>query len=134
AAAASSADEAVAEERARLTRQFSELDAALKRARLVAARADELAGRIAEQRRNAYQHALLQKTPSILSSDAWIAAQRALPHELDALGEYVRKWSVAVWDSGGVLRGTIALAVLFVLGTAGVVLWVWRQWRDKRRY
>ena len=59
----------------------------------------------------------------MLSPLIWLAAARALPGELGGLGDYVEKWAIAVWDSGGVQRGATVLLTLMVLGIAALMLW-----------
>jgi GDSL-like Lipase/Acylhydrolase family/Protein of unknown function (DUF3772) len=115
-------DAALADERARLGRELGELDKTLQRARRLAGRADLLARRHTEQRRAFYRHDLFERTPSALSSATWLAAARSFPAELRGVGEFVRKWSIAVWDSGGVSRAGTMLAALFVLGMAALML------------
>ena len=91
--------------------------------------ADQLADQIAGQSRIVHPRGLFEHTPSVLSPLIWLAAARALPGELGSLGGYLKQWSIAVWDSGGVRRGTVALLVLIVLGMATLVLWFWWQRR-----
>jgi potassium-dependent mechanosensitive channel len=59
--------EAIAGERARLAGEIGALDPALKQARLLAARADELADQITERRRSLYAGQLFEPSPSVLS-------------------------------------------------------------------
>ena len=58
------------------TRNRARLDAPLKQARLLAARADQLAEQITERRRAAYARQLFEQSPSVLSPSLWLEHAR----------------------------------------------------------
>jgi len=59
-------DGAIAAERARLTRQRGEVDAAIKQVQLLQTRAEQLTVMLSERRRLAYAETLLRRSPSVL--------------------------------------------------------------------
>ena len=108
---------ALAEERARLNKEFGELDAPLKQARLLAARADQLAEQITELRRAAYAEQLFEQTPSVLSPSLWLESARALPARIRPVQtEVLRAWWRAIAGTGQ--RRRVAGAVLTVMALA----------------
>src|SRR5712691_1356926 len=121
--------EAIAGERARLNGEFSNLDAALKQARLLAARAGDLAAQITERRRSLYVRQLFEPSPSVLSPFVWLDAAKALMEEFDALGELFKSSWNSLRDHDGLIRGVLAALTLIVLGIAMVMLWRWWQRR-----
>jgi potassium-dependent mechanosensitive channel len=98
-------DPTIAAERARLTAEFGALDAGLKQARLLAARADELAGQVVDRRRALYARQLFEQSPSVLSPLLWLDAGRAFAGELGALGEMLRSAAKALRDRDGAILG-----------------------------
>ena len=120
---------ALAAERARLNGEFSELDATLKQARLLAARADELAEQITERRRSLYARQLFEQSSSVLSPWIWLDAGKAFAEELGALGELIKSAWQSLRDGDALLRGVLAALSLAVLGVALVLLWRWWQRR-----
>jgi potassium efflux system protein len=121
--------EAIAAERARLNNEVSALDATLKQARLLAARADELAAQVAERRRSLYARQLFQQSPSVLSPLLWLDAAKALAGELGGLGEILKAAANSLRDRDGLIRGVMAALTLVALGIAMVMLWRWWQRR-----
>ncbi len=120
---------AIAEERARLNKEFSELDAPLKQARLLAAHADQLAEQITERRRSAYAEQLFEQTPSLLSPSLWLEAARALPDEFAGMTEVLRAWWELLREPDS--AGRFAGAVLTVMALAIAMLLLWR-WLRRR--
>src|SRR5436305_599719 len=64
-------DPAIAAERARLTQQRAELDAALKQVQLLQTRAEQASSLLTERRRSAYAETLLRRSPSVLDPLFW---------------------------------------------------------------
>src|SRR5947209_14426312 len=58
-------DPAIAAERARLTQQRAEIDAALKQVQLLQTRAEQMAANLSERRRSAYAETLFRRSPSV---------------------------------------------------------------------
>ena len=122
-------DGSITTERIRLQQQYGELDAALKQARLMTVRADELNDRINDKRRAIFTRELLERSASALDLTFWWEAIDALPRELASLRRMLRMWwSYA--DATGGPRGMIA-AVLALAGIAGAAVAVARWWRRK---
>ena len=118
---------AVAAERARLTQLRADLDGAVKQARLLQVRADQLAQLIAERRRSLYAAALFERSPSALDPFFWAEAGRAVPDEVERIGQMAQAWWTHARDTGGLARMGIAAIVLVSLGI--VVVLVLRRWR-----
>ncbi len=116
-------------ERARLGAEFSELDAHLKQARLLTARADELAEQIAERRRSLHAQQLFVQSPSILSPFFWIDAAKAFGEEAGVIGEWLKSTLDTLSDHDVLLRAAMAAVTLAVLGIAMAMLWRWWQRR-----
>ena len=121
--------EAIAAERARLAGELGTLDASLKQARLLAARADELAAQITERRRSLYARQLFAPSPSVLSPLVWLDAANAFTEELGLLGELMQSAWVTLRNEGGLIRGVLAALTLAGLGIAMAMLWRWWQQR-----
>ena len=120
--------EAIAAERARLNGEIASLDPVLKQARLLAARADELADQITERRRSLYARQLFEPSPSVLSPFVWLDAAEAFAEELGLVGGLVRAWWASLRE-GGVIRAVLAALTLGALGVAIAMLWRWWQRR-----
>src|SRR5262249_9550123 len=103
------------------------LDASLKQARLLAARADELATLITDRRRALYARQLFEHSPSVLSPLLWLDAGRALLDELEALRHLLRAPSRALRDRDGLILSAMAALTLAALAFALVLLWRWWQ-------
>jgi potassium efflux system protein len=120
---------AIAAERASLNAEYGELDAALKEARLLTARADQLADQITERRRTTSARQLLAQTQSVLSPLFWLEAASALPGELESLAALLQSWARVVASPNGLVRVALAALTLATLGIGLVVLWRW--WRRR---
>ena len=95
---------ALAEERARLNKEFGELDAPLKQLRLLLGRADQLADQINELRRAAYARQLFERSPSVLSPSLWLESAQALGPEAAELAQMLRSWGEMLRDRDGLRR------------------------------
>ncbi|MBV9261993.1 MAG: DUF3772 domain-containing protein, partial [Pseudolabrys sp.] len=93
----------IADERARLNAAHSDLDAALKQARLLASRAEQASADLLDRRRSAYAQEMLEQSSSALSPFFWIDAAGALSDEVSALGLVLRTWWSLV-AAGGLLK------------------------------
>ncbi|HVY57114.1 MAG TPA: DUF3772 domain-containing protein, partial [Xanthobacteraceae bacterium] len=111
-------DPTLAAERVRLTQQQGDLINALKQARLLSSRADDLAGRINEQRRTIFAHQLFTRTKGVFDPEFWEEATAGIPGEL-AGGEILgRAWVNHVRDNErfiGLAGAVVTLAALAVL-------------------
>lgn len=122
-------DAGIAAERQRLAQQYGEIDAALKQARLLVLRADDLIERIVERRRSLFTRELFSRTASALDPAFWMQTAAALPQELRSFGLLLRSWWSYAGDSSGA-GGIAAAALSFVmLGGAAAMLGRWLRRR-----
>ena len=129
AASAPPEDAALAAERARLTKAFGDLDAALRQARLLALRADQLTDRITERRRAIFTQRLFKRTPSALQLTFWRDVADAAPQELRSVGYLVQSWWSYAYDTGGVSGIILAGVTLVALAVASTFFVRW--WRRR---
>ncbi|HJX19385.1 MAG TPA: DUF3772 domain-containing protein, partial [Steroidobacteraceae bacterium] len=113
----------VASEREDLTTTFSELDGALKQARLLLLRVDQLSERVAQKRHALYASELFARTASALDPFFWADAFRALSVEFHSARALLETWWNERHDS--VLS---TLAVLILLGIAAATIAIHRWW------
>jgi len=119
--------EALATERAQLTKDFATLNAELKQARLMAVRAEQLAQTIIERRYSAYARELFTRSWSILDPRFWGGVADALVDDSRRVANLGLNWLRFIASEGTVARVAAALATLFVAIIA-VILGL-RQWR-----
>ena len=100
--------EAIAAQRARLNAERVSVDAALKHARLLAARADDLAAQINDHRRSLYARQLFEPSPSVLSPFLWVEAAKAFGEELGLLGELIASSWNSLREQDSLIRGAMA--------------------------
>jgi potassium efflux system protein len=129
AATAPREDPALAAERDVLVKAFGELDAALKQARLLALRADQLTDRITERRRALFTQRLFKRTPSALQLTFWRGVADALPQELRSAGYLVESWWNYAYETGGLSGIILAGATLVALAVATTFFVRW--WRRR---
>jgi small-conductance mechanosensitive channel len=120
---------ALAEERARLNQEFAALDALLKQARLLMARADQLGEQITERRRALYAQQLFAQTPSVFSTAIWLEAGRALAGEAADFAALMSAWWDLLRDPAS--RTRVGWAVLALIVLAGAFAALWRWWRRR---
>jgi potassium-dependent mechanosensitive channel len=113
----------VASEREDLTATFSELDGALKQARLLSLRVDQLSERVAQKRHALYASELFARTASALDPFFWADAFRALSVEFHSARALLETW----WNERHDNVRSI-LAVLILLGIAAVTIAMHRWW------
>jgi potassium efflux system protein len=123
---------AITAERDQLTRQVSELDAALRLAKLLALRADQLADRLAERRSTIFTQRLLERSPSMLDPFFWTDVAGALPDQWRSVGILLQSWWTFARDHGGYARMAAASATLaaFAAAAFGLAGWWRRRVRD----
>jgi small-conductance mechanosensitive channel len=122
-------DPALAAERARVTAEQRELDAALKQARLLALRADQLAAHISDLRRNLVAGRLFTRSAGLFDPAFWREAADGVPGEIAAIRELLRSSWVIARDKIG-LAG-IAAAALILAGVAAAAAMLVRAWRRR---
>ncbi len=109
-------DPAIAAERADLNKLHREIDAALKQARLLSLRSEQINERIVDKRRAIFARELLHRSVSIAAPAFWAQIAEALPQEVRSLGFLLRSWSSYALENGG-KAGLVgaALATLAIL-------------------
>jgi small-conductance mechanosensitive channel len=122
-------DPALAAERKRLAGERGELDAAVKQARLVALRADELNDRINQRRRTLLTGRLLVRSPGLLDAAFWRDAAVGTAAEAAAARDLVRSsWQFARDKIGAV---ALVATTLLVGACAVAAIWLTRTWRRR---
>ncbi len=121
--------ETLAAERTRLNAEFGGIDAPLKEARVLAARAEELATQITERRRSLYAQQLFVQSPSVLSPFLWRDAAKAFAEEISLFGEWLKSEASALAEPDRRFRLAMAALTLIVLGVALAIVWRWWQRR-----
>lgn len=116
---------AIAAEREAMNQAFSELDGALKQARLFAVRTDQLTERLNAQRQSLYAQELFQRSPSALDPSLWIEAVSAIPTEMRGLGYLVEVWADTAQGPTGLLRVAAALLTLAAIIFVAVAITRW---------
>jgi small-conductance mechanosensitive channel len=121
----------IAAERARLDSAHGNVDAALKQARLLSSRVDQLSATIADKRRSAYAQQLLEQSPSALSPFFWGETAAAVPDEANSVVLQIRNW----WDMVAANGGWLKLATALLLGCllSAAVLFMVRWWARRSR-
>ena len=106
----------VTKEREDQTGQLRKADAALKQARLLAVRGDQIAERIDQQRRTSFANFFFARTDSLFNPDLWAQALSVFPNETGKLGELAAEWRdhIANRTGGGVLTLAIVLSLIVV--------------------
>jgi len=122
-------DPALAAERKRLAGERGELDAALKQARLVATRADQLNERINQRRRTLLAGRLFTRSAGLLDAAFWRDAGAGAIAEAAALRELLQ----SSWEFARDKIGTIGLlgATLLIGACAAAVVRLTRMWRRR---
>ena len=129
AATAPPEDPALAAERKHLAGERGELDAALKQARLVALRADQLNDRVNERRRTLLAGRLFARSAGLLDSAFWRDAAAGAVAEAAGVRDLLRSsWEFARDKLGAV--GLIAATLLVGACAAGALL-LTRAWRRR---
>jgi small-conductance mechanosensitive channel len=118
-------DPAIAAERTRLNQRRGEIDAALKQARLLTLRADDLAERITEKRRNIFTRELFGRSSSALDPSFWAQTAGKIPETFAGVVWLLRSWWNFARDSAGYSRIFAALLTLTALATGVFMLAGW---------
>ncbi len=127
AAGAAPEDATVAAERSRLTAAQTEFDGAVKQARLLAGRGDELADRINARRRQIFTDRLFAHSANLFDPGFWAGAVAAVPAEVRTVQSILRSWMVvaqATYDPTSVLA---AVATLIAIGAVAGVAIYWTR-------
>lgn len=120
-------DAAIAAERARLTQQRGEMDAAIKQVQLLQTRADQLTNALSDRRRSAYAETLFRRSPNVLDPFFWGDVIAAAPDYASRLVQFGRDWITYAREKGGTAR--LASAALAIIGLAAFAFGLVRWWR-----
>jgi potassium-dependent mechanosensitive channel len=127
AAGAAPEDATVAAERSRLTAAQTEFDGAVKQARLLAGRADDLADRINARRRQIFTDRLFAHSANLFDPAFWAGAGAAVPGETRTVRSILNAWMVvarATYDPTSVLA---AAATLIAIGVVAGIAIYWTR-------
>jgi small-conductance mechanosensitive channel len=113
----------IADQREELTKSFSELDGALKQARVLSVRVDQLSERISQKRHALYASELFARTSSALDPLFWSDVVRAVPIELKTAQALLEAW----WTDRGNSPRT-AIGALIALCIIAVAIGLDRWW------
>ncbi|MDB5571598.1 MAG: Mechanosensitive ion channel protein MscS [Hyphomicrobiales bacterium] len=104
-------------ERREQQKAFDDIDAQVKRARLLAVQAEQTAANITNRRRAIFRQALFQRSFSLVSPQLWYLALTELPRDLRAMGMLASDWGsgVAVRLHGSRLASFLAAFAALVL-------------------
>lgn len=108
----------VAAEREQLTRAHRQLDAAVKQARLLTVRAEQLHDRLTQRRHGLYAQELFERSPSLFDPQGWSAAADAFAAEWRAITAALPRFSDV--NAAAALRGAVALALLALIAAAAI--------------
>ena len=114
----------VSAERGAQDKLFNDLDATVKRARVLAVQASQISDGIGARLRAAFAHALFERAPSLLSPSLWQAVLRELPYDYRAVMSETSDFSAAAWRRLDVWERFTLPALLALL----VVLY-WPVWQ-----
>jgi potassium efflux system protein len=98
----------IADQREELTASFNELDGALKQARVLTVRIDQLSERVSQRRHALYASELFARTSSIFDPFFWADTFRALPIELRSAQALMESWW---YDRGNSARAAGAAVI-----------------------
>jgi potassium efflux system protein len=125
----------ISAERDRLQKQFDDTDALLKRAKVLAVRADQLDRTLVDRRRARFADAVFSRSNSLLDPRLWIAGAADLPRDIRAAQMIATDWLASVSRS---LSGVGLLlyfgGVVGILAVGLVAAQVSRRiaWRDPK--
>src|SRR5581483_2648714 len=119
-------NETIAAERKRLGERRSNIDAALKQARLLSVRVDTLIDRITESRRNLFTSRLFVRTSSAFDPVFWEQTAQAVPGQWRALIFLFRSWAGYAFETGGAssIAGALLTLVILFAATIGALRWI----------
>jgi potassium efflux system protein len=120
-------DATVAGERSRLNAAQGEFDNAVKQARLLSGRADELADRINARRRQIFTDRLFAHSANLFDPSFWTNAVAAVPAEFRTVSSILRTWRVVAQASYDPTSVMAAAATLAAIGAVAVVAIFWTR-------
>ncbi len=120
-------DAAVSTERSRLTARRAEVDGAVKQAKLLADRADELDERINSRRRELFTNRVFAHSAGLFDPGFWSDLVGATAQELKGIGDLINSWVGHVRSVGE--AGVVIAAIVVLLAVAIAALFAARWGR-----
>lgn len=128
-----------ASERENLTAEFAEHNGALKQARVLAVRGDQLSERLADKRHTLYARELFARSGSVLDPSLWIEAGNGLQREWRSAQALFDAWTNFALQ-GRPLR--LSAAAIILIGILALAIAITRWWlprfdagpRDESRF
>jgi potassium efflux system protein len=114
----------IARERAELTTSFGQLDGALKEARVLAVRSDQLSERIAQRRHMLYARELFARSASALDPSLWSDAARALRIELARAQALIAGWRADRADARRLTAAGVGFALVLAIAIGASRWWL----------
>lgn len=105
-------DTRITAERGTQTKLLADLDSALKQARLLNVRGEQLADQIDAVRRTRFKDRLLTRSESALNPALWLNAAKEAPNEIRSFGNLLSNWRDYATYSGS--TGAMALAAVII--------------------
>lgn len=115
--------EQIARQREELTTSFREVDGALKAARLLSVRIDQLSERVSQKRHALYARELFARTASVLAPSFWAEAWHALPIELRRANFLFETWRDERGDSRRLASAALIFVAIGVITVAATRRW-----------
>ena len=113
----------IASAREELSKQFSDLDGALKQARVLSVRGDQLSERVAQQRHALYAKELFARSASVLDPFFWAEAFRALPIEWRRAQALLEIWRSDRADAQRLTAAALMLVAIVIVVVAASRWW-----------
>jgi small-conductance mechanosensitive channel len=115
---------AMTSEREELSQNFAVHDGALKQARLLSVKTDQLNERISERRRTIYARMIFQRSASVLDPYFWIDAAKGIPEEIQSFSYALDSWRDTLISAGWsrLSPAVFTLALIFA-GLFAVTIW-----------
>ncbi len=114
----------VSTERGAQEKLFNDLDATVKRAKVLAVQASQISDGIAARRRSLFANALFERAPSLLSPALWLTVVKELPADYRAITVLTEDFVTASWRKLDRWQ-KIVMPLLVAL----VILLSWPAWR-----
>lgn len=122
-------DAGLAAERAKLQKRQSEVDAALKQARLLIQRADDASTKVTDLRRGLFTKELLARSPGLFNRTFWSDLSDGIPSETGRVVQLVRAWWLYASNAASAANVVGALLTLAGFALAAVLLIRWLRHR-----
>jgi potassium-dependent mechanosensitive channel len=113
----------IAKERQELTTALSQVEGALKQARVLLVHIDQLSERVAQKRHALYARELFARSASIFDPSFWAQVSRAIPVEISRAAMLLEAWRTEQKEPGRLVASVLILLAL--AGSAIAFSWRW---------